>query len=136
MSTRNIIDLSEFYEIELDNLEVSKLDDEQMKTFLSECLDEEVENIWHIILDFNKGTHSMHLIDFDNGYLNDDHEIEIKLSDNLIVNAWVNIKFDIDYNCNNPRYDNSGCYHDYRAYSVLMKKFEVVENKNLPALVA
>lgn len=131
-----IIDLSEFYEIELDNLEVLKLDDEQMKTFLSECLDEEVDSAWHIVMNNELPDSRFRLIDFDSGYLNDDHEIEIKLSDSLIVNAWVNIKFDIDYNCNNPRYDDSGCYHDYKPFSVLIKKFEVVESKNLPVLVA
>ncbi|APA83263.1 hypothetical protein [Francisella tularensis] len=144
------IDLSEYYEeskqdcsdVEdnfinpvYDNdgyLIAGEFNDDAMKTFLSECLDEEVESIWNIIKSQN-GCHSMHLIDFDSGYLEHNHQIQIKLSDFLLVKAWVNIKFNIDYYVNSPKYDNNdGCYHDYEPYCAVIHAFEVLENKNMP----
>ena len=125
------LDLSEAYADELDNLEATSLNDEEMKTFLCECLDEEVDFVWEMI-QAQHNCHDMHLIDFDSGYLENNHEIEVKLSDSLSVIATVNIFFDIDYNVNDPRYDDSGCYHDYKAYSVAMNEYKAITKiKNL-----
>ena len=126
------IDLSEPYADELDNFETTSLTNEDMVTFLRECLDEEVDFVWEMI----KAQHNcddMHLIDFDSSYLHDDHKIEVKLSDDLSVIATVNIKFEIDYYLHNSRYnDGTGCYHKYRAYSVAVGDFvRIDKTKNL-----
>ncbi|AIT09107.1 hypothetical protein LO80_03410 [Candidatus Francisella endociliophora] len=135
------VDLSDAYADELDNLEVSSINNEEMKTFLFECLDEEAERVWDVIR-YQYMPHSSYnhyqLIDFDSGYLDDSYEIEIKLSDDISVIADVNVFFDIDYDFYDPRYDDCDCYHKYTAKSVAINKFQVTNTqiKNLPALVA
>lgn len=125
------LDISEVYEKELDDLEVTSLDDEQMKTFLFECLDEEVDFVWEMIKS-QYSCNDMHLIDFESSYLHDDHQIQVKLNDDFSVIVTVNIKFNINYNVNNPRYDDTGCYHQYKAFSVAMNKYkDVKEIENL-----
>ena len=124
------LDLSEAYAYELNNLEVQMLNNDEMETFLNECLDESVEFIWEMIR-VQHSCHDMHLIDFDSGYLKDDHQIEVKLSDSLSVITTVNIFFDIAYNVNNPRYDDSGCYHDYKAPVAINEYKAITKIKNL-----
>lgn len=126
----NIIDLSKEYSEWLEDLGFIYLDDEDLKTLLIECLDERVSYIWDRIS--NKcADHDMYLIDFDSHYLHNDLDIEVKLSNKLSVMVSVNIYFEIYYNVNDPRYDDSGCYHNYKPYSVLINNFSIHKEKEV-----
>lgn len=91
---------------------------------LGEALNADVEEVWHAVLDNNKGTHSMFLVDFETGTLDEYQSIEVDLGNDLVIFVTVDIEFDIDYNCNNPKYDDSGCYHDYKPSSVIIKEWK------------
>ena len=119
-----LIDLTDAYADELDNLHVTHLDDEDLRTFLCECLDEEVEFVWEMVKSQNNCA-DFDLIDFDydcrNLYQN--QEIEVKLSDELTLNVNINIHFKIDYDSNNPRYDDSDCAHNYQPFCVTIDQY-------------
>jgi len=120
-------DVSEYYQDEINNLKVESLDKDQMQTFLYESLDNEINFVWELVSNqlMTHGTHNDYqLIDFNNCCLENSHEFEIKLSEDLFVIVDVTIFFNVRYDCNNE--SESDCRHDYEALCVGINNFNVI----------
>ncbi len=122
------LDLSEAYVDELENIEVSALDDEQMHTFLFDyfCDNDTVAEIWESIQEnyFRSSPYNVwKCIDFDSQWFDKRYwdgnypEVHIYLGDNLTLEVSVNIFFDVDWNANIGEYD-AYCYHNYKASAI------------------
>jgi hypothetical protein len=130
------LDLSKAYVDELENIELSDLDDEQMKTFLFECFcdDDIVAKIWQSIEDnyFSGSPHNVwKCIDFDSQWLDarwwdgNYPEVHIYLDDNITLEVNVNIFFDVDWNVNRGEYD-AYCYHNYKAVAIHIENIKII----------
>lgn len=119
------LDLSEAYVDELENIKVSSLDDEQMKTFLFDCFcdNDTVAEIWESIEEnyFRSSPYNVwKCIDFDSCWLDSSYwednypEIHIYINDSITLEVNVNVFFEVDWNANKDDYD-AYCYHDYTA---------------------
>ena len=128
------LDLSEAYVDELENIEVSSLDDEQMQTFLFDCFcdDDTVAEIWESIQEnyFKSSPYNVwKCIDFDSQWFDKRYwdgnypEVHIYLCDNLTLEVNVNIFFNVDWYANKDEYD-AYCYHNYEPSSIHIENIE------------
>jgi hypothetical protein len=130
------LDLSEAYVDELENIELSGLDDEQMKTFLFDCFcdNDTIAKVWQSIEDnyFGGSPHKVYTcIDFDSQWLDarwwdgNYPEVHIYLDDNITLEVNVNIFFDVDWNANKDEYD-AYCYHNYKAVAIHIENIKII----------
>lgn len=130
------LDLSEAYVDELENIKVSSLDDEQMKTFLFDCFCDNytVAEVWESIKEnyFSSSPYNIwECIDFDSQWLDSRYwesnypEIHIYINDHITLEVNVNVFFEIDWNANKDDYD-AYCYHDFKASVIHIENITIV----------
>ena len=122
------LDLSEAYVDRLEELEIKCLDDEQMKTFLSDCFcdDDTIADVWQSIQDnyFSSTPYNIcKSIDFDSEWFNAEYwggvypKIKVYISEDIKIEVNVDIRFIFNWNANKGNYD-AYCRHDYTAAAI------------------
>jgi len=130
------LDLSEAYVYRLEELEIKCLDDEQMKTFLSDCFidDDTIKDIWESIKDnyfIDCPYNIWKFIDFNSRWLDASYlggvypKIKVYISDDINLEVNVDICFDFNCNANKGNYD-AYCRHDYAPSAIHIENITIV----------
>ena len=130
------LDLSDAYVDRLEELEIKCLDDEQMKTFLSDCFidDDTISEVWESIKNnyFNSSPYNIcKIIDFNSRWLDASclggvyPKIKVYISDDIKLEVNVDIRFIFNWNANKGDYD-AYCEHDYTASAIHIENITIV----------
>ena len=127
------LDFTEYYDDELNNLEVDRLNDDQLKTFLHECIDQEpVESF-----NFNYGYEDLYYDGYASCNLlnNPINHLTIKLNDDLYYEVKVSVTIDCEWE---TKYDDFNLWIvavTYCNHKLILQQKDT-QIKHLPALVA